>query len=246
MAAFRQARGCVERKLTGVAPPPPPPPSLPRSPHSCLTSVISVNKMFNERGHDGKIFLYAFPYVYWEQDRVLLSECLQNLGLALAGVILVCLVLMGDLKSCVVVAGSVVVVDVLLFGMMHVAGIRFNSIAVTNLIMAVGLSVDYTLHLVHRFQNMPGQTRVERVQMTLTGMGPAVVVGGFSTFLGVLPMTMATSVIFRTFMKMMFGTVVFGLGAGLLLVPAVLTLFGPPAIAEQSGKEIQLTPVPGP
>ena len=59
-------------------------------------------------------------------------------------------------------------------------------------------------------------------------------------------MTMATSVIFRTFMKMMFGTVVFGLGAGLLLVPAVLTLFGPPAIAEQSGKEIQLTPVPGP
>jgi len=141
-----------------------------------------------------------------------------------------------------IVAGSVVVVDVLLFGMMHLAGVRFNSIAVTNLIMAVGLSVDYTLHLVHRFHNTPGMTRVERVQRTLTDIGPAVVVGGFSTFLGVLPMTMATSVIFRTFMKMMFGTVVFGLGVGLLLVPTALTLIGPPPIepAIASDKKIQL------
>ncbi len=188
------------------------------------------------------MFLYAFPYVYWEQDRVLLSECLQNLGLALVGVVLVCLLLLGDIRSCMIVAGSVVVVDVLLFGMMHLAGVRFNSIAVTNLIMAVGLSVDYTLHLVHRFQNTPGMTRVERVQRTLTDIGPAVVVGGFSTFLGVLPMTMATSVIFRTFMKMMFGTVVFGLGVGLLLVPTALTLIGPPPIepAIASDKKIQL------
>ena len=191
------------------------------------------------------MFLYAFPYVYWEQDRVLLSECLQNLGLALVGVLIICLLLLGDIRSCMVVAGSVLVVDLLLFGMMHLAGVRFNSIAVTNLIMAVGLSVDYTLHLVHRFQNLPGTTRVERVQNTLTGMGPAVVVGGFSTFLGVLPMTLATSVIFRTFMKMMFGTVVFGLGAGLLLVPAVLTLIGPPPIAHSTtnDKMIQLPPI---
>ena len=144
--------------------------------------------------------------------------------------------MMRDLVATLIVALSVVCVDVCLFGMMHFGNIRFNSIAVTNLIMAVGLSVDYTLHLVHQFQHADGVTKVERVQKALTSMGPAVLVGGFSTFLGVMPMVGATSIIFRTFMKMMFGTVVFGLGTGLLLVPTVLTLIAPPSVLKRPAK----------
>ena len=195
---------------------------------TCLNEVHQVNEAFRaEQGPDAAPFVYSYPYVFWEQQRVLLNECLLNLGLAAVGVTLISFLLLGSWSATAVVVLSVLLVDVFLFGLMYMDGIRFNSISVVNLVMAVGLSVDYTLHLVHRFLHSDAEGRAERTKDALVSIGPAVLVGGFSTFAGVLPMTGANSIIFRTFMKLMFGTVLFGLAVGLVLVPTLLAAMGP-------------------
>ena len=40
----------------------------------CLRSVYSFNEIYENSQGKNKVFLYAYPYIYWEQDRVLLQE----------------------------------------------------------------------------------------------------------------------------------------------------------------------------
>ena len=46
------------------------------------------------------------------------------------------------------------------------------------------------------------------------------------TFLGISPLILSNSTVFRTFFKMFLGIIVFGLGHGLVLMPVVLSLLG--------------------
>ena len=61
----------------------------------------------------------------------------------------------------------------------------------------------------------------------LQEIGPPVFLGGLTTFLGIAPLAASNSAIFRTFFKMFFGIIVYGVGHGLILMPVILSLFGP-------------------
>ena len=47
----------------------------------------------------------------------------------------------------------------------------------------MGLAVDYGAHIAHYFMTTEGTNKNERVEITLVNIGPAVLNGGFSTFL---------------------------------------------------------------
>ena len=66
-------------------------------------------------------------------------------------------------------------IDIDLVGVMLIFGLELNSITAINLVMAVGLVVDYSAHIVHNFtlQN-PELTRDERTINTLVEIGPSV------------------------------------------------------------------------
>ena len=58
-------------------------------------------------------------------------------------------------------------------------------------------------------------------------IGPAVFNGGMTTFLALVLLGASTSHVFVTFFKVFVLTVVFGLLHGLVLLPVLLSLFGP-------------------
>ena len=58
-------------------------------------------------------------------------------------------------------------------------------------------------------------------------MGSSVFHGGFSTFLAIVALAPAKSWIFMVFFKLWFGIIVFGMANGFLLLPVLLTMFGP-------------------
>ena len=66
----------------------------------------------------------------------------------------------------------------------------------------------------------------EAVAGMLQEIGPPVLLGGLTTFLGISPLILSNSTVFRTFFKMFLGIIVFGLGHGLVLMPVVLSLLG--------------------
>jgi len=75
-----------------------------------------------------------------------------------------------------------------------------------NLVLALGLSVDYSAHLAHRFVVTNSDTSLtpqHHLSDALWRLGASVLNGGISTFLAVLPLSLAVSTVFQTFFKMM-------------------------------------------
>ena len=114
---------------------------------------------------------------------------------------------------------------------MHLWGIALDTSAAVLLSVALGLVVDYSAHIAHAFMSMTGKSKDERVQNTIIKMGPAVFNGGFSTFLAFSILMVSKSFVFKVFFKIFFLVVLFGLFHGLVFLPVVLSLIGPPPVA---------------
>ena len=157
----------------------------------------------------GNSFPYMFMYLYYEQYAIIVTEALLNLGLALLAVFIITFIMLANVQSSFLVMLCVVLVDIDILGLMYLWGLSIDSVAIINLVLAIGLAVDYSVHVAHAFVQTPG-THQERVDHALLEMGTAVVHGAFSTFLAVLILSVSKSYIFRIFFKQFFGICVFG------------------------------------
>lgn len=71
-------------------------------------------------------------------------------------------------------------------------------------------------------------------------MGSSILLGGLSTFLGVIPLAFSTSTILRTVFTSLLSMVILGVTHGLVLLPVVLSVIGPQTdIREDSGKKMK-------
>lgn len=92
--------------------------------------------------------------------------------------------------------------------------------------------IDYVIHVTYRFMEIPAENRDEKTKKTLETIGASVLLGGASTLIGVLPMAFAKSAIFFSVFVVFFGLVFFGLLHGLVLLPVLLSIFGPMVVLE--------------
>lgn len=114
------------------------------------------------------------------------------------------------------------------------------------MVMATGLAVDYAVYVAAKFSATLGGSRNERVASALSHTGVAVALGGFAALLGTLPLAGASSTILRTFFKLIFGTLLFSLLIGLVVLPVALSLIGPAFIVSAAGPAAFDLPVAAP
>jgi len=181
-------------------------------------------------------YAYGFQYLYYEQYKVIQREMLTNLGLAIAAVFVIVLLILAELRTTLLVMLCVLLTDVSILGVMQMWGLTIDSVSVVNLVLAIGLAVDYSAHVAHAFVIAKG-THTERMQSAVSEMGTAVIHGAFSTFLAVLVLSASQSYIFRVFFKQFFSISVFGVAHGLLLLPVLLVLVGPPEMPSDGDAE---------
>lgn len=81
----------------------------------------------------------------------------------------------------------------LCFRFMYAIGLVIDSVSVINLVLAVGLSVDYSAHIGHCFMVKGGPKKDQRVIESLADIGASVVNGALSTFLAVAVLLFSTS-----------------------------------------------------
>merc|ERR1712054_352228 len=112
-------------------------------------------------------------------------------------------------------------VDVCILGYMSHWNLDFNSVTAINLVLAVGLAVDYSAHIAHSFLVSKG-CGLERAKEAVDHIGASVFNGAFSTFLAVLPLGLSKSYVFQVFFKMWFMIVIFGTYFGIIVLPLVL------------------------
>lgn len=174
----------------------------------------------------GKAFSYSFKFLEWEVFRIIKKEMFLSVGLCLLAVLIVCMVIIAHPVTAGLVFLCVVITILDILGCMNMWGLAIDNVTVIQLVIAVGLSVDYAAHIGHNFMTKGG-TRGERVTATLGDVGSAVLNGGVSTFLAVMLLALSKSYVFRVLFQTFFLTVVLGLFHGMVVLPAMLSLIGP-------------------
>ncbi len=89
----------------------------------------------------------------WEIDEVIAWELRRNLLLAIVCVSLTTLILIADFRSCAIVILCVLLTLVNVTGFMHFMGLTIDIVACTNIIISVGLCVDFSAHVAHSFMH---------------------------------------------------------------------------------------------
>merc|ERR1719195_2063578 len=212
-----------------------------------IQEVRHICSEFQTRGLPN--FPHGIPFTFWEQYIGLRFYLLLALAAALAAVFAVVAVLLMSPWAAALVIFVVSSIVGQLFGALGIFGIKLSAVPAVILILGVGLGVEFTLHIVLSYVGSLGD-RGRRTELALEHMFAPVMHGAVSTFLGVAMLAFSQfDFIFRYFFLVLLGLILLGVFNGLVLLPVLLVVVGPPAqleAADQADTLPPATPQPSP
>jgi len=122
-----------------------------------------------------EVFPYSVSYVFYEQYLTIWKDSAINLSISLSAVFIVTIILLGlDFYTALIVCVTIAMIIVNMFGAMHLWSIDLNAVSLVNLVMAVGISVEFCAHTARDFAVSLKPTRIDRAQHALAHMGSSV------------------------------------------------------------------------
>jgi Niemann-Pick C1 protein len=131
---------------------------------------------------------------------MIVSEIVQNLSLGWIAVAFCTAILVVNIQMCYWIQLCVLFTMIDVIGFMSRFGMAFDEMTCLGLQMAVGLSVDYAVHMGHTFLKIQG-TRQERAVKSISNIGPPVFHGGVSTMLMFGAMATLDAYVTQAFIK---------------------------------------------
>jgi len=120
----------------------------------------------------------------------------------------------------------IVVTVVALVASMRVVGIKFNAINGTILAIAVGIGIDYSVHVVHRFADEYHHTELyPALRRTVVGTGGALTGSMLTTVFGIGVLVLALNPALGAFGALMSLSVLYAYLTSLLVLPSVIVVW---------------------
>ena len=163
-----------------------------------ITASINTNRTAEEQV---TVFPYSVFYVFYEQYLTMWEDTLTSLGISLGAIFVVTFLLMGlDLTSAIIVLFTVLLILVNLGAFMYWWNITLNAVSLTNLVMAVGISVEFSAHIMRYFAKFAREDRIDNARKAVIDMGSSVLSGiTLTKFGGIIVLGFAHSKIFTIF-----------------------------------------------
>ncbi|KAL6714331.1 niemann-Pick type C-related protein 1 [Lecanora helva] len=235
-----------------------------RSQSDFISAYASARRIASTISEDQNIsvFPYSKPYIFFDQYSTIIRLTGTLLGAALAIILVLTSLLLGSIITAAVVTLTVAMIVIDVIGTMALAHVSLNAISLVNLIICVGISVEFCAHIARAFQ-FPSHTTMEkasrvvkskaqlrggrggnsnnnrdlRAWTALVNVGGSVFSGITVTkFLGVVVLAFTRSKIFEIYyFRIWVALVVFAAAHALVFLPVALSLVGGEGYVDPEG-----------
>merc|ERR1719422_1307814 len=106
-------------------------------------------------------------YSIWEIDEIIRGELYRNICMASLAITIATIFLLSDLVSSCFVILCVFITLTNVSGIIYFWGLNIDTVTSTVLIICIGLSVDFSVHVIHAFIHSQGSSRDEHVKNAL-------------------------------------------------------------------------------
>ncbi|XP_043198060.1 patched domain-containing protein 3-like [Amphibalanus amphitrite] len=191
-------------------------------------------------------------FIFFDQYTYVRTITIQSTVVATIIMCIISLIFIPNPICSLWVALSIMSIEIGVIGYMSLWGVNLDSISMINLIMCIGFSVDFSAHISYAYMSAHGLSADRRVEESLYCLGLPILQGAVSTIIGVSTLILAPSYIFEVFFKTIFLVIFFGVMHGLILLPVMLSIFGPgsalcgrrPSRDEEQAEDSSTTPQP--
>lgn len=198
----------------------------PKTFESKMASMEKIRKLVRNSYVSGYKAVWAHVFGQWETDKIILDDLLKNLCIVLTSVAAITLVLLASIRASFFVILCVIGTLFNVASAAHLWGLTINTVTGIALVLAIGICVDYAVHIAHDFLGASG-TKIERTKAALNQMGSAVFHGGASTCLAFILLAPSDNYIYVSYFKILTSVSFFGLYHALVFLPVLLSLCGP-------------------
>ncbi|KAI9807590.1 MAG: hypothetical protein M1825_005530 [Sarcosagium campestre] len=185
-----------------------------------------------------EVFPYSKFYIFFDQYATIVRLTGALLGSALGFIFLLTSIFLGSILTGAVVTVVVAMIVVDIIGAMAVAGVSLNAVSLVNLVICVGIAVEFCAHIARAFM-FPSRSIMERARRKFRGkdlrawtalvnVGGSVITGiTITKLLGVFVLAFTRSKIFEVYyFRIWLALVIFAASHALIFLPVALSICG--------------------